>query len=322
MVFWFSANFRGEIPDVHDEAIRKADVLIEALGYIRKFHGRYTVIKLGGSVMEDPEALRALLADIVFMQTVGMRPVVVHGGGKAINAAMAKSGLEPRFVLGRRYTDSATLEIVARVLAEEVNTDIVRHINKFGGRAAGMHHKSTEQCLFGRKLMLVGSDGNPIDLGRVGEVTEVEVPPIESMCLGGVVPVLPSLAEDDDGNLLNVNADTAAAAVAAALEAEKLVFLTDTPGILRDKNDPSTLFRELTPDDCRSLIAEGIIDKGMIPKVEACMTCLNTGVKKIHIIDGRLRHALLLEIFTHEGIGTQIAKMNGEESSPARKRVG
>jgi len=307
---------------VHEEAIRKADVLIEALGYIRKFHGRFTVIKLGGSVMEDPESLRALLVDIVFMQTVGMRPVVVHGGGKAINAAMARAGLEPRFVQGRRYTDDATLAIVAKVLAEEVNADIVRHINKFGGRAAGIHHKATESCLFGRRLTLPGPDGNPIDLGRVGEVTEVEVPPIESMCLGGVVPVLPSLAEDDDGGLLNVNADTAAAAVASALQAEKLVFLTDTPGILQDKADPTSLIRELTPDRCRDLIARGVIDKGMIPKVEACIACLDAGVRKIHIIDGRLRHALLLEIFTHEGIGTQIAREVGQDDPSPRRRVG
>ena len=306
---------------MHDEAIRKADVLIEALAYIRKFHGRYTVIKLGGSVMEDPEALHALLVDIVFMQTVGLRPVVVHGGGKAINAAMAKSGIEPHFVQGRRFTDDATLEIVARVLAEEVNADIVRHINKFGGRAAGLHHKSTEQCLYGRILMLPDCDGNPIDLGRVGEVTEVEVPPIESMCLGGVVPVLPSLAEDDDGRLLNVNADTAAAAVAAALQAEKLIFLTDTPGILRDKDDPESLYRELTPEACRDLIDQGIINKGMIPKVEACIACLDAGVRKIHIVDGRLRHALLLEIFTHAGIGTQVARAGVEDTTSPRRRV-
>ena len=173
-----------------EEAIRKADVLTEALGFIRKFSGRFTVIKLGGSVMEHPEALSALLLDVVFMQTVGLRPVLVHGGGKAINAAMARAGLEPTFVQGRRYTDEATLGIVARVLAEEVNADIVRHINKFGGRAAGLHHKSNQQCLYGQRLSLPGPDGTPIDLGRVGEVVEVDVPPIESMCLGGVVPVL------------------------------------------------------------------------------------------------------------------------------------
>ncbi len=308
---------------MHEEAIRKADVLIEALGYIRKFHGRYTVIKLGGSVMEDPEALRALLVDVVFMQTVGLRPVVVHGGGKAITAAMAKSGREPVFVQGRRYTDEGTLEIVARVLAEEVNADIVRHINKYGGRAAGLHHVNNQQCLYGRRLALKGPDGSEIDLGRVGEVTEVDMPPIESMCLGGVVPVLPCLAEDDDGGLLNVNADTAAAAVAEALHAEKLIFLTDTPGILRDKTDPSSLLQGLTPEQCRRLIAEGVIDRGMIPKVEACLASLEAGVRKIHIIDGRLPHALLLEIFTHLGIGTEIAVEPGaDEASTTRRRVG
>src|SRR3954469_269670 len=234
---------------VHEEAIRKADVLIEALGYFRKFHGRFTVIKLGGSVMEEPEALRALLVDIVFMQTVGMRPVVVHGGGKAITHAMERAGLEARFAHGRRYTDQATLEIVARVLAEEINADIWRHISKYGGRAAGLHHKTT-QCLFGRRLTLAGGDGREIDLGRVGEVTEVDTPPIENLCLAGVVPVLPSLAEDlaAEGQLLNVNADTAAAAVARELRADKLVFLTDTPGILRDRTEPDSLFRGLTPD--------------------------------------------------------------------------
>jgi len=310
--------------DVYEEAIGKADVLIQALGFIRKFHGRYTVVKLGGSVMEDVEALRALLVDIVFMQTVGLRPVVVHGGGKAITAAMAKSGREPRFVQGRRYTDDQTLAIVARVLAEEINAEIVRHINKFGGRAAGLHHVSNSQCLYGRRLTLNGPDGAPIDLGRVGEVTEVDTSPIESMCLGGVVPVLPSLAEDDDEGLLNVNADTAAAAVAKALEAEKLIFLTDTPGILADRNDPSSLISGLTPAGCRELIASGVIDKGMIPKVDACLASLEAGVKKIHILDGRLRHSVLLEIFTQQGIGTEIALDPGQApgASSARRRVG
>ena len=234
---------------MHEEAIRKADVLIEALGFIRQFQGSFTVIKLGGSVMEDPEMLRALLVDVVFMQTVGMRPVVVHGGGKAITAAMEQAGLTPRFVQGRRYTDSATLEIVARVLAEEINADIERHITKFGGRASGLHHK-THQCLFGRKLWLEDGPAGKIDLGRVGDVTDVDVPPIQNLCLAGVVPVLPSLAEDEDeeGQLLNVNADTAAAAVAQKLQAEKLVFLTDTPGILRNKDEPDSLIRGLTPD--------------------------------------------------------------------------
>lgn len=305
---------------MHEEAIRKADVLIEALGYIRKFHGRFTVIKLGGSVMEHPESLRALLVDIVFMQTVGMRPVVVHGGGKAITAAMARSGREPVFVQGRRYTDDATLEIVARVLAEDVNTDIVRHIGKFGGRATGLHHKSTP-CLFGRRITLPGPDGQPIDLGRVGEVTEVDASQIENFCLAGVVPVLPSLAEDDDGGLLNVNADTAAAAVATALRAEKLVFLTDAPGILRDTAKPESLMTALTPVDCRRLIDEGVIATGMIPKVEACVASLEAGVRKIHIIDGRVRHSLLLEIFTERGVGTEISSPSNNGSPPPARTV-
>lgn len=301
-------------PKEHAEAIQKADILIEALGYMRKFLGRFTVIKLGGSVMESPESLKALLVDVVFMQTVGMRPVVVHGGGKAINAAMARAGLEPRFVQGRRYTDDATLDIVARVLAEDVNTDIVRHIGKFGGRATGLHHKSTP-VLFGRRLSLAGSGGGSIDLGRVGEVTEVDATQIENFCLAGVVPVIPSLAEDDDERLLNVNADTAAAAVAQALQAEKLVFLTDQPGILRNPAEPESLIRGLTPDDCRGLIDEGVIAGGMIPKIEACLASLEAGVRKIHIIDGRLRHSLLLEIFTDRGIGTEISR-GRDDSTP------
>ncbi len=250
--------------------------------------------------------------------------MVVHGGGKAITAAMEKAGLVPHFVQGRRFTDAPTLEIVARVLAEEINADIERHINKFGGRASGLHHK-THQCLYGRKLWLEDGPAGKIDLGRVGEVTDVDVPPIQNLCLAGVVPVLPSLAEDEDeeGQLLNVNADTAAAAVAQKLKAQKLVFLTDTPGILRNKDEPGSLIRGLTPAGCRELIAEGIIDKGMIPKVEACLTSLESGVLKTHIIDGRLRHSLLLEIFTRVGIGTEIV---GDESpvgteSPRQRTV-
>src|SRR5262245_53226864 len=186
------------------------------------------------------------------MRTVGMRPMVGHGAGKAITVAMDKAGLTPRFVQGRRYTDEATLAIVARVLAEEINADIVRHINKFGGRASGLHHKATLQCLYGRRLTLPDGQGGAVDLGLVGAVTEVDTPPIENHCLAGVVPVLPSLAEDEEneGQLLNVNADTAAAAVAQALRAEKLVFLTDTPGILLNKDKPDSLIPGLNPDEC------------------------------------------------------------------------
>ena len=301
---------------VHEEAIRKADVLIEAMGFIRKFHGKFTVIKLGGSVMEDPESLRALLVDVVFMQTVGMRPVVVHGGGKAITVAMEKAGLTPAFrprpALHRRgHARRSSRGCWPR---RSTPTSSGTSISSAAG-PPGLHHK-THQCLYGRKLWLENGPAGRIDLGRVGEVTAVDVPPIENLCLAGVVPVLPSLAEDEheEGRLLNVNADTAAAAVARAIQAEKLVFLTDTAGILLDKNEPASLIRGLTPDGCRDLIARGVIDRGMIPKVEACLTSLEAGVKKTHIIDGRLPHALLLEIFTKSGIGTEIVR---DEESPA-----
>ncbi len=288
-----------------DDAIRKADVLIEALGYIRTFRDRLTVIKLGGSAMEDAGALRATLQDVVFMATVGMRPVLVHGGGKPIDRAMAAAGLKPRKVQGRRHTDDATLAIVVRVLIDEINAGIVRQIRQLGGRAVGLHSGSLK-TLFGERLQLTGVDGRPIDLGRVGKVTRVDRALIEDYSAGGVVPVIPSLALDADGGWLNVNADTAAAAVAAHLGAEKLVLLTDTPGILRDLRDEASLIRSVNAEGIQQLVRERVIDSGMIPKVEACLDSLRGGVRKTHIIDGRLRHSLLLEIYTDRGVGTEI----------------
>jgi acetylglutamate kinase len=287
-----------------NDAIRKADVLIEALSYIRTFRDKLTVIKVGGSAMEDADALRATLQDVAFMATVGLRPVLVHGGGKPIDRAMASAGLEPRKVRGRRYTDGATLEIVVRVLRDEINAGVVRGLRDLGARAVGLH-TGPLQCLFGEKLLLPGDDG-PIDLGRVGQVTNVDRPLVEDFCKAGVVPVIPSLALDDEGGWLNVNADTAAAAVAAHLQVEKLVFLSDTPGILRDRRDEASLVPSLDAAGCRDLVARGVIDSGMIPKVEACLDSLRAGVKKTHMIDGRLRHSLLLEIYTDRGVGTEI----------------
>lgn len=286
-------------------AIRKAETLIEALSYIRQFRDRVIVIKLGGSAMEEAEALTATLQDVVFMETVGLRPVLVHGGGKPIDRAMAAAGLKPRKVQGRRCTDDETLAIVVRVLMQEINANIERQIRSLGGRAVGPHMGAV-QYLFGEKLRLTGDDGNPIDLGRVGTVSRVDVDLIRDFCAAGVVPVLPSVAQDADGGWLNVNADTAAAAVAAQLGAEKLVLLTDTPGILLDRKDPASLLRNLDAGRCRELIRSGVIDEGMIPKVEACLDSLRAGVKKTHVIDGRLRHSLLLEIYTDRGVGTEI----------------
>lgn len=288
-----------------EHAIRKAETLIEALGYIRKFRHRMVVIKLGGSVMEHEEPLKDILEDVVFMETVGLQPILVHGGGKAISDAMKQSGIQPRFVQGRRYTDDKTLEIVSSVLVDEINADLVERIEKVGGWAIGLHHKSSP-CLFGEKIT-VDESGAAVDLGRVGKVTRLDDNHLQKLCHAGIIPVLPSLALADDGGLLNVNADTAAAAVAELLKAEKLVFVSDTPGILRDEADEGTLLSSLSIADCKSLIAAGVIRDGMIPKVEACIASLQAGVGKTHMIDGRVPHSLLLEIYTDAGIGTQIA---------------
>ena len=290
-----------------EEAIQKADVLIEALRWIREFRGKITVIKLGGSVMEDPLAMTHLLLDVVFMETVGMRPVVVHGGGAAISRAMADAGIRPRFVQGRRCTDDATLKIVERVLAGEVNEGLADRINELGGRAQPLNFK-TNSVLRGRKIEIVDEIGQPVDLGHVGEVTGVESDAIEGLCRAGVVPVIPSMCTAEDGQKLNVNADTAATAVAQALKAEKLVYLSDVNGVRRDKDDPNSLMHSLTAEEAHHMIDSGMINTGMIPKVQACLETLEHGVQKVHIIDGRLRHSLLLEVYTTTGVGTEIVQ--------------
>jgi acetylglutamate kinase len=290
-----------------EEAIQKADVLIEALQWIRQFRGKITVIKLGGSVMEDKQAIAHLLLDIVFMETVGMRTVLVHGGGARINRAMEEVGLEPRFVQGRRYTDEAVLAVVERVLAGEINEELTRQINELGGRAQALNFRTTN-VLRGERIQLPDGNGAPIDLGYVGTVTRVDRATIEHLCHAGIVPVIPSMCMTKERQKLNVNADTAATAVAQALEAEKLVFLSDVNGVRRDKNDPDSLIHSLTAGEARQLIASGAVASGMIPKVEACLETLQRGVNKIHIIDGRLRHSLLLEVYTTKGVGTQIVK--------------
>lgn len=290
-----------------EAAIQKADTLIEALGWIRRFRDKVTVIKLGGSVMEDENALRHVLVDIVFMETVGMRPVIVHGGGARISRAMDTAGIKPKFIQGRRYTDEATLKIVEEILAYETNEWITRKIEEYGGRAMNLNFR-TSNVLFGERATLPGADGKPIDLGFVGEVTRVDRQVIENLCYAGQVPVIPSMCEDEHGQKYNVNADTAATAVAQALGAEKLVFMSDVNGVRRDKNDPNTLIHSLSETEARQLIASGAIDAGMIPKVEACLQTLERGVRKVHIIDGRLRHSLLLEVYTTVGVGTVIHK--------------
>jgi len=288
-----------------DEAIRKSKVLIEALGWIRRFRGRYVVIKLGGSALEETAAVRSFLTDVIFMEAVGMKPILVHGGGKSINQAMSAAGISPRFVQGRRYTDEQTLEIVARVLAEEICGSLVEEIQKQGGRAVGLSY-ATRNCLIGEKLLLPGENGEAIDLGRVGRVVGIQREAIEEACRSEEIPVIPSIALDADGNKLNVNADTAAAAVARLIGAEKLVFLSDVPGIYRDRNDEKSLLSHLAAGGCRDLIRSGVIESGMVPKVEAALEALEAGVRKVHIVDASMPHSVLLEVYSDKGVGTEI----------------
>ena len=288
-------------------AIEKADTLIEALGWIRKFRDKTTVIKLGGSLLADEDALHHLLLDIHFMETVGMRPVIVHGAGSRISNAMEAAGIEARFVQGRRYTDQQTLEIVERVLAVETNNELAERFEKIGGRAMTLNFESTP-VLVGQLLKLAAEDGSDIDLGFVGEVTKVDRLVIDDLCHAGQTPFIPSMCETTDGQKLNVNADTVATTVAQQLNADKLVFISDVPGVLRDPDDPSSCISSLTVAEAEQLISDGVISGGMIPKIEACMETVRKGVKKVHIVDGNLRHGLLLEIYTSSGIGTVITE--------------
>jgi acetylglutamate kinase len=286
----------------------KADVLIEALGWIRQFRDKVTVIKLGGSLMDDVDAMRHLLIDIVFMETVGMRPVVVHGGGAAINRAMDSAGLTPRFIQGRRYTDPATCEIVEHVLAYDTNEQIAQRIEEFGGRAAPLNFRTTN-VLWGERLELEDAQGKSIDLGAVGNVTRVDRSTISNLCYAGIVPVIPSMClQEETGEKLNVNADTAATAVAQAMGAEKLIYMSDVNGVRQRRDDPASLVHSLTASQAREMIRSGAIETGMIPNVLACLETLGKGIRKIHIIDGRERHGLLLEIYTNKGVGTEIVK--------------
>lgn len=288
-----------------DEAIRKAAVLVEALGWIRRFRGRFVVIKLGGSTLEEAEAVNRFLTDVIFLETVGMKPVLVHGGGKAITQAMADSGIEPRFVHGRRYTDDATLDIVARTLADTICSDLVARIDVQGGQAEGLSYL-TRNCLIAERLTLEDDRGQPVDLGHVGHVTDVNCELLREVASRDTIPVIPSIALDREGQRLNINADTAAAAVARHLRAEKLIFLSDVPGILTDRNNPESLISHLDADGCRRLIADGTIDTGMVPKVDAAIEALEAGVHKVHMVDARMPHSVLLEIYSNRGVGTEI----------------
>lgn len=285
------------------EFIQKADVLIEALPYIREFDGKTVVIKYGGAAMQEPALRRSTAEDIVLMKYVGMNPVIVHGGGPEINRMLTRLGIESKFHNGLRVTDEETVRVVEMILSGSVNKEIVTLINRAGGNAVGLSGKDGN-LLHAKRIHL--EDG--VDIGQVGEVDRVDARIIEVLCSEAMVPVVAPIATDDEGGTWNVNADTAAGEIAGALQAEKLVFLTDTPGLLRDVDDPGSLIHRLSFEEIRALIGKGVIAGGMIPKVNACMTALNRGVAKTHVIDGRVPHALLLEIFTAKGLGTLIAR--------------
>jgi len=287
--------------DQYQEFIQKAATLVEALPYIREFEGKTVVIKYGGAAMENERLRESTAEDIVLMKYVGMNPIVVHGGGPEINRTLQRLGVEAKFHNGLRITDEETVKIVEMVLAGALNKEIVTLVSRAGGNPIGICGKDGN-LLHAKKL--VAEDG--ADLGFVGEITGVHFKILTVLCEAGLIPIIAPIATDPQGNTWNVNADTAAGEIAAAILAEKLVFLTDTPGILRDPKDPASLIHQLNYLEIEDLIEQGVIAGGMIPKVEACLKALDYGVVKSHIIDGRVPHSLLLEIFTDKGMGTLV----------------
>ncbi|MEG1552951.1 MAG: acetylglutamate kinase [Kiritimatiellia bacterium] len=287
------------------EYIEKANVLIEAVPYIQEFRGCYVVVKLGGSVMESKENLLRLMSDIAFMRTVGIKVILVHGGGKAINRAMEAAHLPPNFVQGLRVSDEPTLEIVESVLKHEVNANILKLLNNnFHVLARPLHG---DWILTVRKTTGSDAAGQLIDWGYVGDPTAVKSDSIMQMADAGVIPVITPLGlGDEDGKLYNVNADVAAVAIAKAMRVQKLIFISDVPGLLRDVEDPKSLLSTLRLGDVRKLKEEGVIRGGMLPKIDSCAEAIEAGVQRVHLIDGRMPHSLLLEIFTKQGVGTEI----------------
>lgn len=292
-----------------DELVKKADILIEALPYIRRFSGKTIVIKYGGSAMEQESLKHSVMQDIVLLKYIGMQPVVVHGGGAQISGWMKRIGKEAEFVQGLRVTDRETIEIAEMVLAGAINKEIVSLINQHGGSAVGLCGKDANLIRASKHVArIVNEHGgtSTVDLGFVGDIVKVNPEVIIALDQAGYVPVIAPSGVGEDGCTYNINADITAGEIAAALQAEKLILLTNQRGILRQMDDEATLISTIKVDDIEQLIATGVISTGMLPKVEACVTALNRGVKKTHIIDGRISHAILLEVFTSEGIGTEI----------------
>ncbi len=284
------------------DLIKKADVLLEALPYMQRFRSSTFVVKYGGSFMDSPDTKvrEGVAADVVFLEAAGINPVVVHGGGKAITKAMEKAGINAQFIHGMRVTDEKSMGIVEDVLANVINRDIVETIQKLGGKARGYSGKDVFKC---RKLLSGG-----VDLGYVGEVTEVTIEKIRRSLYSQVVPVISPIGLGEDGHAYNINADVAAAKLAVAVGARRLVFMSDVAGLMRDPSNPETLISSLHISEALNLKREGIIDQGMIPKVDSAVEAVRAGVRRVHFVDGRIPHSILLEIFTDKGIGTEIVK--------------
>ena len=282
--------------------INKAEILTEAFPYIKKFSGITVVIKYGGAALVNEEIKSTIIKDIALMKFVGFKPVVVHGGGKDINKALERVGIEPQFKDGLRVTDEETMEVVQEVLVGKVNKSLVTELCLQGINAVGVCGKDSGF------MKVKKATPNGLDLGLVGEVTEVDTTLINTLLDNDFVPVISTVGVDEEGNSYNVNADYAAVAVAGALNAEKLVFITDVAGVMRDVNDPNSVISTTNTAEINELIADGTIAGGMIPKVQCCLAGVNAGVKNVHILDGRIAHCLILEIFTNKGIGTLIEK--------------
>jgi acetylglutamate kinase len=289
-----------------EDLIKRANILVEALPYINAFRGATIVIKYGGHAMIDEDLKRSLIQDVVLMELVGMNPVVVHGGGPEISDLMNKLGIKPRFVEGQRVTDAQTLEVAEMVLAGKLSGEIVNRINQTGGRAVGLSGKDAGLILAQKIGTRDGAKAKKPDIGFVGEVKEIRPEIITLLTEKTYIPVISPIGVDEAGQTYNINADSVAADVAGALKAAKLVFLTDVKGICRNPKDESSLLSTIRSGEVERLISEGIITGGMIPKARGCKQALEQGVNKTHILDGRIPHSLLLEIFTDRGIGTQI----------------
>ncbi len=287
------------------DLIAKAATLLEALPFFQRFNGATFVVKYGGSFMDSPDPVirNGVARDVVFLEAVEINPIVVHGGGKAITRAMEKAGLQARFVQGQRVTDEKTVQIANSVLSHEINPEIVATINKLGGLAKGF---AGPDIFRARRIDVPGPDGQPLDLGFVGEVVEVNTAPLLDCIAQGITPVISPTARGFDGHLYNCNADVAAAMTAIALKAKRLVFMSDVPGLLRNPKDPATVISHLRTAEVAELKQAGIIDKGMIPKVDSAVAAIQAGVDKVSFVDGRVPHSVLLEIFTDAGIGTEV----------------